>query len=83
MAISPPSINTYDEALLSRPIKELVGRLASAPKQESQAAIDESKSKHQHQVQSLTGRIQELEGSLATINKTLSDNEHELQKRTR
>lgn len=56
-----------DEALLSQPIKELVGRLAAALKQEAQAAIDESHSKHQHQVQSLTGRIQELEDSLATI----------------
>ncbi len=68
-----------DEALLSQPIKELIGRLASALKQEAQAAIDESQSKHQHQVQSLTGRIQELEHSLATINKTFSDKEHELQ----
>ncbi|WP_019603363.1 DNA-binding protein [Teredinibacter turnerae] len=68
-----------DEALLSQPIKELIGRLASALKQEAQAAIDESQSKHQHQVQSLTGRIQELEHSLAAINKTFSDKEHELQ----
>lgn len=68
-----------DEALLSQPIKELIGRLASVLKQEAQAAIDDSQSKHQHQVQSLTGRIQELEGSLATINKTFSDKEHELQ----
>ena len=68
-----------DEALLSQPIKELIGRLASALKQEAQAAIDESQSKHQHQVESLTGRIQELEHSLATINKTFSDKEHELQ----
>jgi len=68
-----------DEALLSQPIKELIGRLASALKQEAQAAIDESQSKHQHQVQSLTGRIQELESSLASINKTFSEKEHELQ----
>ena len=68
-----------DETLLSQPIKELIGRLASALKQEAQAAIDESQSKHQHQVQSLTGRIQELEGSLASINKTLSEKEHKLQ----
>jgi len=68
-----------DEALLSQPIKELIGRLASALKQEAQAAIDESQSKHQHQVESLTGRIQELEHSLATINKAFSDKEHELQ----
>lgn len=68
-----------DEALLSQPIKELIGRLASVLKQEAQAAIDDSQFKHQHQVQSLTGRIQELEGSLATINKTFSDKEHELQ----
>lgn len=67
-----------DEALLSQPIKELIGRLASALKQEAQAAIDESQSRHQHQVQSLAGRIQELEDSLATINKTFSDKELEL-----
>lgn len=68
-----------DEALLSQPIKELVGRLASTLKQEAQAVIDERNSKHKDQVQSLTGRIQELEGSLATINTTLLDKEHELQ----
>jgi len=67
-----------DEALLSQPIKELIGRLASALKQEAQAVIDESQSKNQHQVQSLTGRIKELEGSLATISKALSDKEHDL-----
>lgn len=74
------SARLNDEALLSQPIKELIGRLASALKQEAQAAIDESQSKHQYQVQSLTGRIQELEHSLATINKTFSDKEHELQR---
>ncbi|WP_018275138.1 DNA-binding protein [Teredinibacter turnerae] len=68
-----------DEALLSQPIKELIGRLASALKQEAQAVIDESQSKHKHQVQSLTSRIQELEGSLAIINKISSDKENELQ----
>ncbi len=68
-----------DEALLSQPIKELIGRLASALKQEAHTVIDESQSKHQHQVQSLTSRIQELDDLLATLNKTLSDKEHELQ----
>lgn len=68
-----------DEVLLSQPIKELIGRLASALKQEAQAAIDESQSKHQHQVQSYTSRIQELEGLLATLDKTLLDKEHKLQ----
>lgn len=68
-----------DQALISQPIKELVGRLASVLRQEAQAAIDESQSKHQDQVQTLTSRIQELEGSLTNINKTLAERTYALQ----
>lgn len=68
-----------DEALLSQPIKELVGRLASVLRQEAQSTIDESHARHQSQVQSLTGRIQELEDSLANTIVTLEEREHELQ----
>lgn len=68
-----------DEVLISQPIKELVGRLASVLRQEAQAAIDESRSKHQDQVQSLTSRIQELEGSLTNINKALAERTYALQ----
>lgn len=68
-----------DEALLSQPIKELIGRLASALKQEAQAAIDERQTKHQHQVQSLTSRIKELEDSISNASKTFAEREYELQ----
>jgi|TARA_R110001592_G_scaffold353792_1_gene652965 chromosome segregation ATPase len=68
-----------DEALLSQPIKELVGRLASVLKQEAQATINENQTKHQHQVQSLTGRIQELEDSLTNTNKALEEQKRDLQ----
>jgi len=68
-----------DEALISQPIKELVGRLASVLKQEAQSTIDESHTKHQDHVQSLTNRIQALEASLTNVNKTLAESAHELQ----
>jgi len=63
-----------DEALLSQPIKELVGRLASALRQEAQSLVEE----HQSQVKSLTDRLQELENSLANTNNTLEAKEGEL-----
>lgn len=69
-----------DEALLSQPIKELVGRLAAALKQEAQTAIDESETKHQNLVQSNAARISELEAALASSNKTLEEKEYELQR---
>jgi len=69
-----------DEALLSQPIKELVGRLAAALKQEAQAAIDESEAKHQSRVESHAARIRELETALGNANKTLEEKEHELQR---
>src|SRR5690625_45205 len=68
-----------DEALISQPIKELVGRLASVLRQEAQAAIEESHTEHQDQVKSLTSRIQELEASLTNSNKSLAETTHELQ----
>ena len=68
-----------DETLISQPIKELVGRLASVLKQEAQSKIDESHTKHQDHVQSLTHRIQALEASLTNVNKALAENAHELQ----
>lgn len=68
-----------DEALISQPIKELVGRLASVLKQEAQSTIDESHTKHQDQVQSLKNRIQALEASLTNVNKALAESAHELQ----
>jgi|SRR5690554_4465408 chromosome segregation ATPase len=68
-----------DESLISQPIKELVGRLASVLKQEAQSTIDESHTKHQDQVQSLKNRIQALEASLTNVNKALAESAHELQ----
>lgn len=68
-----------DEALISQPIKELVGRLASVLKQEAQSTIDESHTKHQDQVQSLKNRIHTLEASLTNVNKALAESAHELQ----
>lgn len=68
-----------DEALLSQPIKELVGRLAAALKQEAQAAIDESEAKHQSRAESHAARIRELETALGNSNKTLEEKEYELQ----
>ena len=67
-----------DEALLSQPIKELVGRLASVLRQEAQSLVEEHQTKHQSQVRSLTDRIQELESSLANTNNTLETKEREL-----
>lgn len=67
-----------DEALLSKPIKELVGRLASTLKQEAQAVLDENHTKHKNQVQSLTARTKELEDTLASDKKTLEEKEHSL-----
>jgi chromosome segregation ATPase len=68
-----------DESLISQPIKELVGRLASVLKQEAQSTIDESHTKHQDQVQSLKNRIQALEASLTNVNKALAESARELQ----
>ena len=68
-----------DEALLSQPIKELVGRLASTLKQEAQAVIDENHVRHQNQVQSLMTRTKELEDTLAADKKTLEEKESRLQ----
>lgn len=67
-----------DEALLSQPIKELVGRLASALRQEAQSLVEDHQIKHQSQVKSLTDRLQELESSLASSNNTLEAKEREL-----
>ena len=67
-----------DEALLSQPIKELVGRLASVLRQEAQSLVEEHQAKHQSQVKSLTDRLQELENSLANTNNTLEAKEREL-----
>ena len=67
-----------DEALLSQPIKELVGRLASVLRQEAQSLIEEHQTKHQNQVHKLTDRLQELETSLASTNKALETKEREL-----
>lgn len=67
-----------DEALLSQPIKELVGRLASVLRQEAQSLVEHHQTKHQSQVKSLTDRLQELESSLARSNNTLEAKEREL-----
>ncbi|MBD2859271.1 DNA-binding protein [Spongiibacter sp. KMU-158] len=67
-----------DETLLSQPIKELVGRLASVLRQEAQSLVEEHQTKHQNQVRSLTDRLQELENSLANTNNTLEAKEREL-----
>ena len=67
-----------DEALLSQPIKELVGRLASVLRQEAQSLVEEHQTKHQSQVKSLIDRLQELENSLSTTNNTLEAKEREL-----
>lgn len=69
-----------DESLLSQPIKELVGRLAAALKQEAQATIDENEAKHQSRAESHTARIRELETALANSNKTHEEKECELQR---
>ena len=67
-----------DEALLSQPIKELVGRLASVLRQEAQSLVEEHQTKNQSQVRSLTDRLQELENSLGNTNNTLEAKEREL-----
>ena len=67
-----------DEALLSQPIKELVGRLASVLRQEAQSLVEDHQTKHQSQVRSLTDRLQELESLLASSNNTLEAKEREL-----
>ncbi len=43
-----------DEALLSQPIKELIARLASRLQEEAQSIVDESKSRHEHQIRELS-----------------------------
>ncbi|WP_028886214.1 DNA-binding protein [Teredinibacter turnerae] len=72
------SARSDDETLLSQPIKELVGRLASVLHQEAQSLAEEHQTKHQSQVRSLTDRLQELENSLSTTNNTLEAKEREL-----
>ena len=67
-----------DETLLSQPIKELVGRLASVLRQEAQSLVEEHQTKNQSQVRSLTDRLQELENSLGNTNNTLEAKEREL-----
>ena len=67
-----------DETLLSQPIKELVGRLASVLRQEAQSLVEEHQTKNQSQVRSLTDRLQELESLLASSNNTLEAKEREL-----
>lgn len=67
-----------DETLLSQPIKELVGRLASVLRQEALSLVEEHQTKHQSQVRSLTDRTQELQNSLSTTNNALEEKEREL-----
>lgn len=67
-----------DETLLSQPIKELVGRLASTLRQEAQSLVEEHQTKYQSQLKSLTDRTQELEDSLISTHKTLEVKESEL-----
>jgi len=61
-----------DETLLSQPIKELVGRLASVLRQEAQSLVEEHQTKNQSQVRSLTDH------SLGNTNNTLEAKEREL-----
>lgn len=67
-----------DEALLSQPIKELIGRLASRLQEEAHSIVDESKSRYEYQLRELSERCTALTqevGQMADQHKAL---EHSL-----
>ncbi len=67
-----------DEALISKPINELVARLAAVLKQEAQVVIEENQTKHQRQTQALAARINDLEEQLTKTNEKLEKSQQDL-----
>ena len=67
-----------DEALLSLPIKELIGRLASCLKEEAQTIITENQNRYDQQVKILTSKVGEVENMLAKSQTELQNKDHEL-----
>lgn len=67
-----------DETLLSQPIKELIGRLASCLKEEAQTTITESRNRYDQQVNTLISRVGELERILAKSETDLKNKDCEL-----
>ena len=72
------SVRLDDEALLSQPIKELVGRLASCLKEEAQTIITENQNRYDHEVKALTSKVGELENILAKSKTDIQNKDHEL-----
>ena len=67
-----------DEVLLSQPIKELVGRLASCLKEEAQTIITENQNRYDQQVKTLISKVGELENMLAKSQTEIQNKDHEL-----
>jgi chromosome segregation ATPase len=67
-----------DEALLSQPIKELIGRLASCLKEEAQTIITENQNRYDQEVKALTSKVGELENMLAKSKTEIQNKAHEL-----
>ncbi len=57
-----------NQALLSQPIQELVGRLASRLKEEAQVAIDEDKKHYDLKISTLVAKTEEQQGIIAAAN---------------
>lgn len=72
------SVALDNEALLSRPIKELIGRLASCLKEEAQANIVEIQNQHDQKTNTQTDRIRELELALSKADKNIENKDQEL-----
>jgi len=67
-----------DEALLSQPIKELIGRLAFCLKEEAQTIITENQNRYDQQVKTLTSKVGELENILTKSQAEIQNKDHEL-----
>lgn len=67
-----------DEALLSQPIKELIGRLASCLKEEAQIIISENQNRYDQQVKTLSSKVSEVENMLTKSQTELQNKNHEL-----
>jgi len=68
-----------DEALLSEPIKALIGRLTATLRQEAQAIVDDDREKYQNREQSLKAGIDELESKVAMLKNGLEEKDTALQ----
>ncbi|GAA6170306.1 DNA-binding protein [Sessilibacter corallicola] len=70
-----------DEALLSEPIKALISKLTATLRQEAHSIVESNKEQNQHREQALKARITELEGIVASQEKTLNTKEEALQEK--